>query len=612
MSLWQRLDPRNHLGAAISWAVFYVVMLCAIGAGAFAAAEAKIKVRGDSERLLVQFATAIDHSLALSLETRRQIISAAAAQIGPRDFGQPALRQQIKALQRQFPEFEWMGIADDRGRVIAATGDDWLDQDNGQDISVHPWFRQANPSASGTAITEATSAALARGPSAVRISPDAIELSAPILNADGHTTGIVAATVSWLWIDRLKNEFLSALDDQRRPGLRALLAAHDGTVLSGPDRWRGHTLSVIGDLSEGGAFLVGRTAGGNNASDSAPTWTIVVRQETGAVIARAQKIGNVVFVSVLGAGLLSALIAVWSVRMLIRRLARLAEQAQALQHGGSVQLEVPIGRDEVSRIGAVLTKALDQLQREKQALADLNTELEQRVTERTARIERLADDARHAAVMRERLRLARDLHDTLAHSMMALLTQIRLVRKLRTRWDEAELEEELERAEAVAASGLTEARAAINQMRHNSVREAGLGAALQELTRRFRERTGLVVTLRAEEKASGLASEYAETAFRIVEEALYNVEHHAQAYEVHLSLDTVVAADRSAPNRQPVQRVRIEVSDDGVGFDTKQRPPGHFGLRGMEEQAALMGAQLAFASRAGCGTRVVLEFDFEG
>ena len=168
--------------------------------------------------------------------------------------------------------------------------------------------------------------------------------------------------------------------------------------------------------------------------------------------------------------------------------------------------------------------------------------------------------------MRERLRLARDLHDTLAHSMMALLTQIRLVRKLRTCWGEAELEEELERAEAVAASGLTEARAAINQMRHNSVREAGLGTALQELTQRFRERTGLVVTLRADEKASGLTSEHAETAFRIAEEALYNVEHHAQAHEVHLSLDTVMAADRSAANQRPVQRVRLEVSDDGIGL----------------------------------------------
>ena len=57
------------------------------------------------------------------------------------------------------------------------------------------------------------------------------------------------------------------------------------------------------------------------------------------------------------------------------------------------------------------------------------------------------------------------------------------------------------------------------------------------------------------------------------------------------------------------QRLRVEVADDGVGFDTAERPPGHYGVRGMQEQAALIGARLELISRPGHGTRLVFEFD---
>jgi signal transduction histidine kinase len=256
-----------------------------------------------------------------------------------------------------------------------------------------------------------------------------------------------------------------------------------------------------------------------------------------------------------------------------------------------------------------LAELVDHLQQEKHALRTLNAELDARVVERTARIERMADDARHAAVNRERLRLARDLHDTLAHSLMALLTQIRLVRKLRARWVESELEAELARIEEVAASGLTDARAAITQMRHNGVRETGLGPALQESLRRFRERTGMAATLKAEPAAAELANERAETAFRIAEEAIRNVERHAQARSLTLQLSVVSAPGRGAADAGAVQRLKLEIADDGVGFDPAVPRPGHYGLRGIEEQASLIGARLDLFSQPGQGTRIVIEFD---
>jgi signal transduction histidine kinase len=214
----------------------------------------------------------------------------------------------------------------------------------------------------------------------------------------------------------------------------------------------------------------------------------------------------------------------------------------------------------------------------------------------------MADEARHAAVTRERLRIARDLHDTLAHSLMALLTQIRLVRKLRGRMAAAELDEELGRAEDVATTGLSESRAAIAQMRDNGVRDTGLGAAVQDLTRRFSARTGVAVALESDETVAKSTDERAETVFRIIEEALRNVERHAGAQTVRVGLhSTPDAADRT--------QVNIEVSDDGVGFDPALPRPGHYGLRGIREQAALIGARLGVLSQPGKGTQIVLAYE---
>jgi signal transduction histidine kinase len=309
-----------------------------------------------------------------------------------------------------------------------------------------------------------------------------------------------------------------------------------------------------------------------------------------------------VFATVLLLGVLASLAAVGVTRWLTRRLAVLAADAQAVRQGRKAGIEVPRGEDEVSRIGATMSELIGHLQHEKGALARLNAELDARVAERTSRIERMAEESRHAAVTRERLRLARDLHDTLAHSLMALLTQIRLVRKLRDRMSPEELGSELGRAEEVAASGLSEARAAITQMRHGSVRESGLVAALRELLTRFGERTGLAATLRTEGAAADLADERAETLYRIVEEALRNVERHAQAHVVEVSISEPAGGDPAGP------RAALAIRDDGVGFDPAFACPGHYGMLGMREQAALIGASLSVVSRAGAGTEVRLEF----
>lgn len=604
-NLIQRLDPRLHLAAAIGWSVFALVMLAALAAANLAAGDAERRARADAERLLTQFATQIRYALTMNLQTRRSIVQASAAQItASSDRSSAALRRHLEAVQAQFPEFAWLGVADDRGRVVTSSGGVL----HGTDVSAQPWFRQGRHRPFVGDVHDALQ--LEKGlPQAPNGQPPRfVDVAVPIMRTAGRNVGVLGAHISWAWIERLQAELLRTLD--RRQRIDLLLAAEDGTVLVGPPNWLGRKLAADSDVTDAGAYLVGRHAA-QTADEGGLNWTVIVRQDVQSALAPARTIHREVFLVVLMAGLASAAAAVLVTSMLTRRLTALADEAQAVRRGTQRMLAVPAGKDEVHRIGATLAEVVEHLQQEKQSLLTLNTELDARVTERTVRIERMADEARHAAVNRERLRLARDLHDTLAHSLMALLTQIRLVRKLRSRFDDGELEAELGRAEGVAASGLAEARAAIAQMRHNGVRDAGLGPALRELLARFGERSGVAASLRADRQAADLAGERAETVFRIVEEALHNVERHAQARSVRVALQSTATPAKLAADGKsaPSARVRVEIVDDGIGFDPALLRPGHYGLRGIQEQAALIEAQFEMHSRPGEGTRINLEFD---
>jgi signal transduction histidine kinase len=290
----------------------------------------------------------------------------------------------------------------------------------------------------------------------------------------------------------------------------------------------------------------------------------------------------------------AALVGVAFARRLTRRLSDLTAQVRKVASQEAEGIVEPTGHDEVAVLGRAFGRLLNALRQEHAELDELTRELERRVQARTREVERLAADSRYAAVVRERLRFARDLHDTLAHSMMEMLVEVRTLRMLHAH-DPQRLAAELERAEEVAREGLKEARDAVSHMRLNAVRDLGLGAALSSATVRFAERTGLEVSYRADPQAASFADERAETVFRIAEEALRNIDRHAHAAHVEVAL--LQGGDGE---------VELVIADDGVGFDPDSNYPGHFGVTGIREHAQLIGARLELRSSPGAGTRLCL------
>ena len=605
--LIQPFNPQRHLAAAIGWVVFVIILAAALVGANLAANQAADQARIDAQRLLAQFATQIRHAIDAKLRSRQALLMASASQIlADTDpvTNLPPQQRHVTALQEKFPEFDWIGMADTTGRLVVATDS----ATQGQMVAGLSWFQRGRlvpflGDARYEALLEQQSP-----PSVLTARLPGFVMAVPVIQASGELMGVLGARLSWQWIEQEGKNLLLQLEV--RCSLDLLVATADQTVLMGPADWLGRSLGSDETMTEGGRYVVGRNLVPPERQVGLG-WIVMLREPAETALVSAERTQYTVFRVVLLAGLVAALSVVFVTRDLMQRLTLLADQAQAVRQGFQENVAVPAGADEISRIGITLADLVGHLQQEKQALATLNAELDTRVTVRTARIARLADESRHTAVVRERLRLARELHDTLAHSLMALLTQIRLIRKLRTRLSDDELEAELAQAEVATAQGLTEARAAISQMRYNSVRDEGLGVALQPLLTRFQERCGVKIVLRADTQAAGFAGERAETVFRILEEALKNVERHAQADTLQITLQWIDSSTASQAEWNPEEagRIRIEIADDGVGFDPSTPYPGHYGLLGIAEQAELIEASFELHSAPGAGTRLVLELE---
>jgi PAS domain S-box-containing protein len=210
-----------------------------------------------------------------------------------------------------------------------------------------------------------------------------------------------------------------------------------------------------------------------------------------------------------------------------------------------------------------------------------------------ADVESAHAEARSALVMRERLTIAHDLHDIIVHALVAVVAQLRLVRKMIERAPD-QVDAELARAEAAARFGLERGREALGQVRFQRAGVDGLTAALTRAARRFEERAGVPVALDLDGSISFVSGERAEIIYRIVEEALRNVEAHAQARTVAIGARAIA------------DEVEIEIVDDGIGFDPDEDHAGHYGLVGMDEQARMIGGRLIIRSRRGGGVRTTI------
>jgi signal transduction histidine kinase len=209
---------------------------------------------------------------------------------------------------------------------------------------------------------------------------------------------------------------------------------------------------------------------------------------------------------------------------------------------------------------------------------------------------RLSDEGREMAVLEERARLAREIHDTLAQQLTGIVIQLEAAQALVSRDPDRSLPA-LASAQELARSALAEARRSVWDLRPAPLSSTGLVAAAENEVERFRHRTGIAARLRAEHMAPppALRPQSEVTLLRITQQALANIAAHSGASRVTVRL------------RNLGDHVELTVRDNGQGFDTSALPLGSFGIVGMAERVRIAGGSFQVKSVPGRGTTITVD-----
>ncbi|MEL7434887.1 MAG: sensor histidine kinase, partial [Chloroflexota bacterium] len=234
-------------------------------------------------------------------------------------------------------------------------------------------------------------------------------------------------------------------------------------------------------------------------------------------------------------------------------------------------------------VGFIISRLIKEQRRQRKDLREANEQLAQ-----------FAVTLEQLAVSRERNRMARDLHDTLAHTLSAVAIQLEAVTAI---WDSSpdKARDRIETIQQLTRDGLKDTRHALQALRTSPLDDLGLALAIQMMGYKSADRAGFRIHTSLPDNLPELPVEVELSLYRIVEEAFNNIVRHAEATDVWVRVEATK------------KTLLLSVRDNGIGFDSDAEPPeGHFGLVGMRERATLVGAEITIISNPFAGTKITL------
>ena len=214
---------------------------------------------------------------------------------------------------------------------------------------------------------------------------------------------------------------------------------------------------------------------------------------------------------------------------------------------------------------------------------------------------RLYERSRELSILSERNRLSLELHDVVSQKLFSLNLAAEAANTLLDRGAE-EARPQLERVRDLAREALAELRSLIFGLRPAELERDGLEGVLRKEANMLQRVHGVTVRVESDGNAPAIEPACSGEILRIVEEALHNAVTHARAHTVTVHL------------RGSDHAMRVEVSDDGIGFDPTdpELRSRHLGLTSMEERAREIGGTLTLDARPGSGTVVSVEVPVNG
>ncbi len=281
--------------------------------------------------------------------------------------------------------------------------------------------------------------------------------------------------------------------------------------------------------------------------------------------------------------------------------------------GGRLDVSTPV--QSLDEIG-LLTQSFNKMVAWLKALVD---GLEQRVAVRTAELElsnrnlqevesirleaqdQLVEQQRILATLAERERVSRDLHDGLAQVIHAISLQTQAAQALLARGEQASANASLDSVIKMAHDANSDIRKTILGLRIQAQPETGFISDLDNYLQVYSTRTGIKthLSIPADRLMFMLVPVVEDHILRIIQEALANIDKHAQAHNA----EVMFSADERS--------IQLTISDDGAGFDTRLRLDDsnqHFGLDMMRERVKILGGRLELRSAPGQGTKIMIFF----
>ncbi len=238
------------------------------------------------------------------------------------------------------------------------------------------------------------------------------------------------------------------------------------------------------------------------------------------------------------------------------------------------------------------------------AIIRQSAERQQMIDELKAARADLAQAERQAGILEERQRMAREIHDTLAQGFTSIVMHLEAAEQaLPNDTASQPVRQHLNRARDTARQNLAEARKLVWALRAEPLELESLALAIQRVAGRWAEETGISARVELSGNERGLPANYEVALLRTTQEALANIQKHAAAHQVNLTLTYME------------DQVVLDVQDDGQGFDSSADPIGEthspdgsgFGLIGMRERAEQLGGSLTIESAPGEGTTLMIE-----
>lgn len=271
---------------------------------------------------------------------------------------------------------------------------------------------------------------------------------------------------------------------------------------------------------------------------------------------------------------------------------------QSLQHHDSRHVEIRVrhqdGRYRVfESVGSWIFNEQNLPQRAVIVSRDVTRRKESEDTLR--RLPRLIREAQEA----ERRRVARELHDSVIQILSSVKFRLQAIEEKLASTDESTWRDTL-KAKAALEKAINEVRRISRNLRPSELDDLGLAPALRSLCAEFGERTGMAVNLSLHRVPRAIPDDIELNLYRIIQEALGNIEKHSRATQVSLRVARQAA------------KLCAAIADNGCGFDPQApRPrraqPGGMGLVDMRERAALLGGQYELHSTPGSGTEILVE-----